>query len=1036
MELVRGIPITQYCDQEKLPVRERLELFIKVCQDIQHAHQKGIIHRDIKPSNILVTLHDNVPVPKVIDFGIAKATQAELTELTIYTQHQQFIGTPAYMSPEQAEMSGLDIDTRSDIYSLGVLLYELLTGSTPFETKELMKSGLDEMRRIIREREPMRPSTRLTQLTHAAQPKFQDRKSKIENDLDWIVMKCLEKDRSRRYETANGLAADLKRHLNNEPVVARPPSTAYRFQKAFRRNRLVFASGTVVAIALVIGLGAATVMFARERAARSDEQQQRIAAQTAYRAAEAERQRAETERTRANDEARKATESELLARQMLYAADINLAQQSLRLNNMGRARRLLDRHRPEPGEQDLRGWEWRYLWQLSRSGALVTLTNRPVRGFSTSFSPDGAWLAVGWYDGRVDLWDVPGRRMVHNLAEGDPRVPGRVAFSPVRNLLAATSSPGEINFHDIDSGKETVVWRQPEGERWQVREISFSPDGSRLVIYAGARPELGDAAWVVDVNSAQVKSHHPAAWSETWFQGSARISSDNRRLYLAQSDARNSRYSIQCLDLATGQELWETEPQFDFGLSTLDLSPDGRFLASCSAFEDPAIRVWDAETGRLLERLPGHTGWVCALAFTPDGSRLISAATDQSLRIWDTASWTELRALRGHQDEVHTVAISARAQLIASASRDGDLMLWEMAGEGVIDGYHRFPIEFRDSRVLPLDAARLLHLRPGYPPELIDLVHNALPVTLPEIKSSTDILGWFGTNLVCQWDGADQILLRELRGTEFVSIGSVTTASSSRPSGAAYHPGRRRLAWSETNAPTSVFLADLSAPDRRIEWKSNIPNLRSFRFSEEGIHLSAEADGALRVWNVDTGHLAVALDESVANAIFAAHGRVLVVTITQGLDHAIQFHDLANLGPPPRRIPGKGPHRTPAVSPDGRWVAWPASTAVQLFDALSGERIESLHGHLNSPHGVAFSPDGQRLISTGGGREAVKLWDVSTRQELLTLHGAGSFLRVAHWSADEETIVAGFLPWQAWRAPSWAEIAAAEAKEKLETQQP
>ncbi len=162
MELVKGIPITKYCDQEKLATRERLDLFIQVCHAIQHAHQKGIIHRDIKPSNILVTLHDGVPVPKVIDFGIAKATQQELTEKTVYTQLQQFIGTPAYMSPEQAEMSGLDIDTRSDIYSLGVLLYELLTGSTPFDTKELLKSGLDEMRKIIREREPVRPSTRLS----------------------------------------------------------------------------------------------------------------------------------------------------------------------------------------------------------------------------------------------------------------------------------------------------------------------------------------------------------------------------------------------------------------------------------------------------------------------------------------------------------------------------------------------------------------------------------------------------------------------------------------------------------------------------------------------------------------------------------------------------------------------------------------------------------------------------------------------------------------------------------------------------------
>ena len=238
MELVRGIPFTKYCDQEKLSTQNRLDLFINVCHAIQHAHQKGIVHRDIKPSNILVTLHDGVPVPKVIDFGIAKATQQELTEKTIYTQCQQFIGTPAYMSPEQAEMSGLDIDTRSDIYSLGVLLYELLTGRTPFDAKELMASGLEGMRQMIREKEPPKPSTKIATLqaedrTTTAKRRASDGPrliSLLRRDLDWIVMKCLEKDRTRRYETANGLAEDLQRHLKNEPVLARPPNTAYRLR--------------------------------------------------------------------------------------------------------------------------------------------------------------------------------------------------------------------------------------------------------------------------------------------------------------------------------------------------------------------------------------------------------------------------------------------------------------------------------------------------------------------------------------------------------------------------------------------------------------------------------------------------------------------------------------------------------------------------------------------------------------------------------------------------------------------------------------
>ncbi len=285
MELVRGAKITDYCDQANLGTKERLDLFIKVCHAIQHAHQKGIIHRDIKPSNILVTLHDGVPVPKVIDFGIAKATQGELTDKTIHTQFQQFIGTPAYMSPEQAEMSRLDIDTRSDIYSLGVLLYELLAGSTPFDAKELMSQGIDAMRKTIREKEPQRPSTRFAtlgadHLTTTAKRRSADTSKllhQLKGDLDWIVMKCLEKDRQRRYDTANGLAADLKRHLNNEPVTARPPSAAYKFQKAFRRNKLVFAAGTAVALALIIGLAASSwqMLVARRALVREQVAQQR-----------------------------------------------------------------------------------------------------------------------------------------------------------------------------------------------------------------------------------------------------------------------------------------------------------------------------------------------------------------------------------------------------------------------------------------------------------------------------------------------------------------------------------------------------------------------------------------------------------------------------------------------------------------------------------------------------------------------------------------------------------------------------------------
>ncbi|MGO8698726.1 MAG: protein kinase domain-containing protein [Limisphaerales bacterium] len=968
MELVHGIRITDYCDQNNLTTTDRLDLFIKVCQAIQHAHQKGIIHRDIKPSNILVTVHDGVPVPKVIDFGIAKATEGRLTDATVYTQVHQFIGTPAYMSPEQMEMSGLDIDTRSDIYSLGVLLYELLVGATPFDAFLLSASGIDGMRRTIRNVEPVRPSARFAtlrgdELTTAA--KYRSAESgrvfhQLKGDLDWIVMKCLEKDRARRYETANGLAFDLRRHLNNEPVLARPPSTAYKLQKAFRRNKLVCVAALVVLAALFIGLGSATVMYFRERVALIGEQQQRLRAQSAQKLAETERE--------------KALASEEQAQRLLYAEDMNLAQQALKVNNLGRARRLLDRHRPQPGELDLRGWEWRYLWSQTRADDHEVFSVGTNRLHPLSFSADGQWLARE-QAGITAVTDLISRRSV--LRRTNSFLPVFAHHGARLAFVDRSSTNDAIVLLDMAGQKESR-WETPlDSTKW----IDFTPDDRRLLTVS-EQP--------ANETNADLTAWETATGRQLWQRRIGRPSTGNGRPYAISPDGAAIAVAltegrVQVLQTQNGSERFTISATEEYTMAVA-FSPDSSTLLTGAGYTDSTIRLWDARNGATNGALEGHRSWVSDLLFTPDRNALISSSGDQTIRLWDWPSFKPVGVLRGHLDEVDGLALAPNGRTLASRCKDGSVYLWDVTKASRHAGYQILPGRQEYSNpVFSPDSRSILAANFNGGVNVWDAF---------TLQESSHLPG----NLT---NGADPIISPDARW--------VMRADAA---------GGLRVADARTGLEVTNFVA---APGGFNPWITDN--------SEFLVTLSA-GNTILDVWNVDTWRKqgSLGLPNGVVWGFTTSQPDSFVISTSQGL----RLFDVTKLNQPPRRIESPGNALGLAISPDGRVLAGAYEDgAVQIWDMGTLQLLESLKGFLLAATSAAFSHDGRRLAASSNGQEAVKLWDAETWQEVLTLSGEGSQFFSLKFSPDDRCLMAvnpsglGYV----WTAPTWDQIKAVEADE-------
>ena len=962
MELVRGMPITQYCDEAKLTTAERLQLFSLVCDAVQHAHQKGIIHRDIKPRNVLVTLHGETPVPKIIDFGVAKATHGQLTEKTVFTGFGQMIGTPAYMSPEQVAISGLDVDTRSDIYSLGVLLYELLTGVPPFDKDRFRELSYDEIRRTIREEEPPKPSTRISSVGEAATTISANRKvdparlsHTLRGELDWIVMKSLEKDRTRRYETASDFAKDIERYINDQAVEACPPSTLYRLRKLAQRNKAMVATVASVALALIVGAGIATNQAIRatkaERRASGQEQlaikQKQLAEE---RAGQLAVERREALRLRYEAEERAEREKELVEKEKaaheeaegnLYLARMRLAQQDFNAGQSARLLDLLDKHLPQPGGPDLRHWEWYYLLSLCRTDFLTFRGHVSVVK-SVAWSPDGGRVASGGGGRLIRLWDSTTGQEIASMRSNEFIL--SLAWSPDGSRLASGSLQNRVRIWDANTCEEIHCLN---GHAYSVACVTWDREGRYLASEGGDYElKIWDTNTGLEARTLQGSSVNPIGLDmrqiTTWSPDGTRLASVEKKSTIKIWDTTKWEAGL-ALSTHGGKVL------------TLAWSPDSTKVAV--GFYG-GIRIWNTDTGELLDELTAHPGGVLSLSWNPKGQYLASGGVDTTVKIWNVATGQEEFTLPGHTREVNWLAWSPDGRRLASAGEDNTVKLWEVTAPDVRKSHADRAFAWSP------DSRRLI-------------------VTADD-----------GTRIL---DAATRDEILRLSSDD----GSVLSV--------AWHPKEPLLATGGANGLIRLWNADKGASVRVLDGHES--GVRALRFSPDGQYLaSGSADSRVKIWEAGSGEELLTLRGDPGPVVelgWAPDGKRLATSASHRTPHiwdTVTGLEILSLPGPRQRTLG-----SMAWSPDGCRLASGgpdnvrhssgADFAVQIWDAGSGKQVAQMRGHTALVHSLAWHPHDGRL-ATAGRDSVVKLWDTETWMEVLTLDGFVHETSPLAWSPD------------------------------------